>query len=446
MRTAPVIEMLPVACLKPHPKNPRKRSRKVVGQLARSISRFGFTNPVLIDREDCIIAGHGRVEAAKQLGHKEVPVIRLEHLSEAEAKAYMIADNKLCENAEWDEQLLGSVFKELTELELDFGLEITGFDTPQIDMLIDGLTLVEKDEDEHEPEEAEVPVPEGPAVCQPGDVWLLGRHRIICGDALQEETYQLLMEDKKAAMVFTDPPYNVSVDGHVSGLGETKHREFAMASGEMSEQEFIRFLSTTCARLTSWAEDGSIHYLCMDWRHIRELMSAAMPHYSLLKNLCVWVKDNAGMGSFYRSRHELVFVFKQGTAPHQNHFELGQHGRYRTNVWEYAGMNSFAREHGEEGNLLALHPTVKPVAMVADAIRDCSRRGEIVLDAFLGSGTTLMAAEKTGRICYGIEIDPLYVDTAIRRWQARTGSKAVHAVTGVPFDQPEPAKETEDGL
>jgi len=242
-----------------------------------------------------------------------------------------------------------------------------------------------------------------------------------------------LMGKERAAMVFVDPPYNVPIDGHASGLGAIHHRSFPMASGEMDRSEFTAFLRQAFRNLAAFSIDGSLHYICMDWRHLAELLAAGRDIYDELKNLCVWVKDNGGMGSLYRSQHELVFVFKQGSGSHRNNVQLGQFGRNRSNVWHYPGANSFAR-CGEEGNLLALHPTVKPVAMVADAILDCSARGEIVLDAFLGSGTTLIAAERTGRRCCGLELDAGYVDTIIRRWQVLTGGNACHAASGRRFD------------
>ena len=268
---------------------------------------------------------------------------------------------------------------------------------------------------------------------RPGDTWLLGPHRIRCGSALDEAAYRAMMHEDRAAMVFTDPPYNVPIDGHVGGLGAIRHREFAMAAGEMDEAEFTVFLTRALGLLAGHSRDGSLHFICMDWRHMGELLAAGKRSYAELKNLCVWAKDNAGMGSLYRSQHELVFVFKHGRDQHQNHIQLGRYGRNRSNVWSYPGVNTFSRQ-GAEGNLLALHPTVKPVALVADALRDCSCRGEIVLDSFLGSGTTLIAAERTGRICRGLELDPLYVDTAIRRWQAITGQHARHAQSDQRFD------------
>jgi DNA modification methylase len=246
-------------------------------------------------------------------------------------------------------------------------------------------------------------------------------------------------------MVFTDPPYNVPIHGHASGLGAIHHREFAMASGEMNEAEFVSFLALTCALLVCHSVDGSIHFVCTDWRHAGNLIVAGAASYSELKNICVWTKHNAGMGSFYRSQHEFIFVFKAGRGTHQNNIQLGQYGRHRSNVWSYPGANSFSRAT-DEGHLLALHPTVKPVRLVADAILDCSTRGDVILDSFLGSGTTLIAAERVGRICHGIEIDPLYVDTAIRRWQSYTGDSAVHAVTRKRFGEEAPeVAETGDG-
>ena len=231
-------------------------------------------------------------------------------------------------------------------------------------------------------------------------------------------------------MVFIDPPYNVPIDGNVCGSGSIKHREFAMAAGEMSETEFTDFLTTILGHLACHSISGSIHFICMDWRHILELLSAGRKVYAELKNLCVWNKDNGGMGSLYRSKHELVFVFKNGSERHINNVELGRHGRCRTNVWDYVGVNSL-----HEGRLdeLAMHPTVKPVALVADAVLDCSKRDGIVLDCFGGSGTTLIAAEKTGRRGYLMELDPSYVDVTIKRFEKLTGKDAIHAENGSSF-------------
>jgi DNA modification methylase len=411
----------PIAELKLDPANPRFHSRKQLRQIARSIEAFGFNVPVLVDARLKVIAGHGRILAAKELGMSEVPTIALEHLTDAQARAFMIADNRLCENSEWDDRLLAESLKQLAEVNLDFDIETTGFEIGEIDVRIESLNQPVPAEDPAD----RVPEP-GPSVAKPGDLWILGRHRIYCGSALDESACNALLQGEQAAAIFTDPPYNVPIEGNVSGLGAVRHREFAMASGEMSEAEFTAFLKTTFERLAAHSRDGSLHYVCMDWRHLTEILAAGKASYTELKNVCIWAKSNAGMGSLYRSQHELVFVFKNGEGRHRNNVQLGKFGRDRSNVWHYPSAVSFSR-NGEEGNLLALHPTVKPVALVADAILDSTARGDIVLDAFLGSGTTLIAAEKTGRTCFGIELDPIYTDTVIRRYEQYSGDKAVRA-------------------
>jgi DNA modification methylase len=414
------------AALQARATNPRTHSKKQIRQIAASIERFGFNNPVLIDGAGGIVAGHGRVEAAKVLGIDTVPTICLEDLSKAEIRAYVIADNRLAELAGWDRGLLALELQGLFDLDLDFEVTLTGFETPEIDILFGELD----GEDEEDPADDVPPIAAGPPVSRLGDIWCIGKHRLICGDATDPKTYARLLDGAEAQMVFTDPPYNVSIDGHVSGLGKVKHREFAMASGEMSENEFTAFLATAFRHLAGHSADGAIHFICMDWRHIGEIVAAGKGAYSELKNLCVWSKTNGGMGSLYRSQHELIFVFKAGTAPHINNVELGKHGRYRTNVWSYPGINSFGKDRNAE---LALHPTVKPVKLVADAILDCSRRGGIVLDAFAGSGTTLAAAERTGRRGYGIELDPRYCDVIVRRVAAAAKAGAIHASSGKSF-------------
>lgn len=421
------IEFRAIETLTADTSNARVHSKRQIKQIAESIKVFGFIVAVLIDASGKIIAGHGRVLAAQLLGWKEVPVIQLDHLSEAQARAFAIADNRLTDTSTWNDALLAENLRILASLDLTFDLEATGFTMGEIDIRIEGVTPPT-------PEAVDDFVPDaGPAVSTVGDFWYIGPHRVLCGNALQAESYVTLMGGAKANMVFTDPPYNVKVDGHCTGLGANKHREFPMASGEMSQVQFTEFLATACGLMAQHSADGSIHFICMDWRHAQELLAAGGQAYHELKNICVWVKDNGGMGSLYRSQHEFIFVFKHGTASHRNNVELGKYGRYRTNVWNYPGANSFGRK-GEEGNALAFHPTVKPVALVADAMLDCSARGDIVLDPFIGSGSSILAAERVGRRCYGIELDPLYVDTAIRRWQAITGQQAVHAVSGVTFD------------
>ena len=401
--------------LKPYAGNARTHSAKQITQIAASIRQFGFTNPVLVDGASGIVAGHGRVAAARQLGMTEVPVIELAHLSEAERRAYVIADNRLAELAGWDRDILAIELQALSEMDLDFDLEITGYETAELDLLLDGPAA-----DQTDPDDDIAGMKTGPAVTRPGDIWLLGKHRLICGDARHPDTFTALMESDRAKAVFTDPPYNVKIGGHVCGSGAIQHREFAMASGEMDVAGFTAFLGSTLGAMADVSVDGAIHFVCMDWRHMGELRSAGDKVYSELKNLVVWKKSNGGMGTFYRSQHELVFVYKVGTAPHTNTFGLGDTGRYRTNVWDYPGVNSFGANQKD----LALHPTVKPVALVADAIKDVTRRGEIVLDGFGGSGTTLIAAERTGRVARLVELDPLYCDVICRRYEARTGRPA----------------------
>ena len=366
----------------------RTHSKKQVRRIANS-AKFGFCNPVLIDDDKLIIAGHGRVEAAKLLGIAAVPTCRLSHLSEADKRAYILADNKLAEKAGWDKQLLAIELQCL--IDLDVEIELTGFEMPEIDIILEDAR--EADGASSGPEDSVPQHSSGPAVTRTGDLWLLGNHRLLCADARDAAAYDRLLEGAKAEFVFTDPPYNVAIDGNVCGLGRIRHREFAMGCGEMSEVEFTTFLKTVFDRLAEHTIDGSIHQICMDWRHMWEMLAAGRQLYEL-KNLCVWNKTNAGIGSFYRSKHELVFVWKSGSAVQINNFELGQYGRNQTNVWDYAGVNTMRAGRLAE---LAMHPTVKPVALVADAIKDCSRRGGLVLDPFCGSGTILIAAERTGR-------------------------------------------------
>ena len=420
----PSIEMLPPAQLKPYPRNARTHSKKQIRQLTASIERFGFTNPVLVDEGDQIIAGHGRVAAAVRIGLARVPVLRISHLSEVDKRAYILADNRLAEKAGWDREVLALELGELCEL-LPDEIDITGFETGEVDLLLSDL------DDTPDPADEVPAIASAVPVTRTGDLWQLGPHRLICGDARVGAVYARLMAGERAEMVFTDPPYNVPIQGHVLGRGAS-HREFAFASGEMNSAQFTAFLAEALGAAAEHSVDGSIHYVCMDWRHVAELIAAGTFVYTELKNICVWVKTNAGQGSFYRSQHEFVGVFKKGSAPHLNTFELGQHGRTRTNVWTYAGVNTFRAGRMDE---LAMHPTVKPVALVADAMKDCSRRKGLVLDPFMGSGTTIMAGEKVGRRVNGIECDPAYIDVAIRRWQAFTRKDAILDATGQTFEE-----------
>jgi DNA modification methylase len=417
----------PVDNLAGYPNNARKHSQHQIRQIAASIKAFGFTNPVLINQNDTIVAGHGRVAAAKLLKMDQVPTIRLDSLNEDQVRAYVIADNRLAEKAGRDKSILAIELQHLLTIDSDLDVSLTGFDVPEIDLILSQATTEPDQDDVFEIG------PTNQIVTQPGDLWHLGKHRVRCANALDENSYKTLMGPRHANLVFVDPPYNVPIEGNVSGHGSIHHCEFAMASGEMNEAEFVAFLTTSLRLLARYSTGGSVHFICMDWRHMGELLSAGKQIYPSFLNLCVWAKNNGGVGSFYRSRHELIFVFKNGKSPHRNNVMLGRFGRNRTNVWEYPSVNVLSRQ-GDEGNLLALHPTVKPVALIADALLDCSARGDIILDSFLGSGSTLIAAQRVGRICYGIEIDPAYVDVAIRRWQRHTGDHAIHALTGKRFD------------
>jgi DNA modification methylase len=423
------VETVPVSSLKPSAGNPRTHSKKQLRQIADSIKSFGWTNPILIGAGGDVIAGHGRLEAAKLLGLDHVPTIPVEDMSEAQKRAYILADNKLAENASWDRELLALELQDLLEVEdLDFDVTLTGFETGEIDVLISDLNADQDDAADQIPEFD----PAVPPITKAGDLWHLGRNRLLSADATDPEAFERLMDGEQAQMVFTDPPYNVPIKGHVSGLGAVRHDEFAMASGEMTEAEFVAFQTQVFGTMAAHSQDGAIHFVCMDWRHLFELLTAGRSVYHELKNICVWVKSNGGMGSLYRSQHELVAVFKNGTAPHINNVELGQHGRNRTNVWTYPGLNSFGAGREET---LAMHPTVKPVALVEDAILDCSSRHGIVLDGFAGTGTTLIAAERAGRRGFGLEIEPRYVDVALRRFRTLTGTEPVHTESGLSLKQ-----------
>jgi DNA modification methylase len=426
--------------LTPDPTNPRRHSQKQIRQIAESIRIFGFNVPILIDRAGKVIAGHGRLLAAGELDLTQVPTLRLDHLTPAQARAFMIADNRLTEIATWDDRLLAEQLKDLSLEGLDFSLELTGFEMGEIDLRI--ASLDDAPVQDNDPADAVPEVSTGPAISRLGDLWLLDDHRVLCGDMLDLAAFRVLMGEEKAAMVFTDPPYNVPIDGHATGLGAIHHRAFAMAAGEMSRPAFAVFLATSLRHLAAFSVGGARLFICMDWRHLEELLAAGREAEARLENLCVWVKDNAGMGSLYRSQHEFVFLFTVGKGRRRNNVQLGRFGRNRSNVWHYPGVNSFARNTAE-GDLLSLHPTVKPVAMVADAILDVTARGEIVLDGFLGSGTTLIAAARTGRCCRALELDAGYIDSAIRRWQGLTGGTARHAVSGRSFD--DLAREAEAG-
>jgi hypothetical protein len=416
-------QLVAAADCKPLGRATRKHPPHQLRKLAASISRFGFVLPILMDAERRVVAGWGLVLAARQLGLNEVPAVSLTDLSEADLRMLRLALNRITDDATWDRETLILEFSEILELAPQIDLEISGFEMGEFDVLLDGSGIDQEDE---------LPAIDTAAtpVTRVGDVWILGEHRLLCGDALSSESYARVLGSDKADMMFADPPFNVPVEGHVSGLGKVKHTNFAMASGELSPAEFQTFLRTALGHAASRSINGAIHYVCMDWRHLRELLAAGGEIYSDFLNVCVWNKSNAGMGSLYRSKHELVFVFKVGKGPHINNVALGKYGRHRTNVWDYVSQNALS---GTSKSKLALHPTVKPVAMIADAIRDCSNRGGLILDPFGGAGTTLIAAERTGRRARVIELNPIFVDVSIERWQRLTGGTAIHADSGQPF-------------
>ena len=420
----------PISALKAFSGNARTHSKKQIQQLARSIEKFGFNNPVLVGDDNMIIAGHGRVAAAELAGMSDVPTIRLSHLSAAERRAYVLADNKLAQNAGWDNELLAFEMQSL--IESDFDLSLTGFESIEVDQILDDWA--EASSSYVDAPEDLVPETQKHVVTKLGDIWKLGNHLLLCGDARSSDDLRKLLGDEKVDIIFTDPPYNVPIDGNVCGLGKIRHREFAMAAGEMSRVQFVEFLSLTLGNAAGVCRDGAISYVCMDWRHISELLEAGTTAFNEFKNLCFWNKSNGGMGSFYRSKHELVFVFKKGSAKHVNNFGLGEAGRYRTNVWDYPGISSIGSARANE---LAMHPTVKPVELIIDALKDCSRRSDIVLDVFGGSGSTLIAAQKCGRRARVIEYDPAYCDTIVRRFNALTGKQGTLVATGQSFEEME---------
>lgn len=412
-RNNPKVELVAINSLTPNPRNARTHSDKQVAQIAASIERFGWLVPIIVDKVDMIAAGHGRWLAARTMCLREVPIIRASFLTDEDRRAFALAENRIAQLSGWDESILA---EELTILfEGGYELEITGFSVADLDISVPVVAPLEAED---------IPEPEGDTVSRVGDLWLIGDHKLYCGDARAVESWETLLGDDRAALVFGDLPYNVPIDGHVSGNGRNRHREFLMGAGEMSSPEFTAFMRSIFRNCVRFSIDGSIHYQCMDWRHAREILDAADGVYSTFKQLIVWVKDNGGQGAFYRSRHELVFVFKSGAAKHQNHFGLGETGRYRTNVVEYAGANTFRKGRDQD---LASHSTVKPTPMVVDFLLDCSRRGDIVMDPCAGSGTLLLAAHHSKRRGRAIELDPGYVDVALTRLAAVMGIEPILA-------------------
>jgi DNA modification methylase len=419
-------QVVPLSDLKPYSRHARRHARAKIEKLKKLLCHFGQVVPIIVDASNRVIDGHALLIAMRELGAGEINVITVEGRSDSDIKALRLALNRLPAEAAWDNELLRADLQEL--IQASFDLELTGFDTPEIDHILE-VDIAQRNLAE---DGSDIPPVAEHAISTKGDIWLCDRHRVGCGDALDQQFVDAICGGTKCDLSIIDPPYNLPVDGFVSGNGKIRHREFVQASGEMSSEEFQAFLKAALAVLQAASNPSALAFVFMDWRHLYELIGASRELSLELANLVVWTKTNAGLGSFYRSQHEHIAIFRAGGAPHANNIQLGRLGRNRSNVWTYSGFNAFGRDRNL---LLPAHPTVKPVLLVADALRDVTKRGDIVLDTFLGSGSTLIAAEETGRTCYAGEIDPLYVDLAIRRWQAKTCCDATHAVTGGRFNE-----------
>ncbi|UWU90608.1 DNA modification methylase [Bradyrhizobium sp. CB1015] len=404
----------------PRGRDIRRHPPVQIQKLVECLQAYGPVRPIIIGRDDRVIDGWALALAAKQLGYRDFPVSDISDLSEAKQRGLRVSLNKMPEYAEWNDGELKLEIEEIFALDSNVTL---GFEVGELDAMLDDGGLDQEDQLPPVDEQAA-------ALCQVGDQFVCGNQIIQVGDALKFDNYTKLLEADRVGMTFMDPPYNVPINGHVTRSNATAHHDFPMGNGEFSSGEFQAFLETSLGHVAKLSRDGSMHYVCMDWRHQRELLAAGDSVFTELKNVCVWNKSIAGMGSLYRSQHEFIFVYKFGTAPHVNNIALGRHGRNRTNVWNYVSQSALSRTSKSKPSL---HPTVKPVAMVADAIRDCSNPGDIILDPFGGAGTTMIAAEKTGRRARLLELNPRYVDVAIQRWQRLTGKTAYHAETGRPF-------------
>ena len=413
---------LPPGEIQPYPDNARVHPEEQLKMIEASIAAFDFNNPVLVTPEHVLIAGHGRLEAAKKLGLERVPALVLAHLSEAQQRAYRVADNAIMLKGEWSLELLAQELEFVSAVDFDIPVEALGFEMGEIAFLIDDAKSAASRGGNDEEEVVE-PDRSLASVSRLGDIWQIGPHGVICGDARDRATYARLLGDRRADVVISDMPWNVPYKGHIGGLGKVQHEEFVMASGEMTREEFRGFTKDVLVLQSDFSRPGALSLQFIDWRSVADMIEVGEEVYDALINLCVWVKPNGGMGSLWRSRHELICVFRTKGARHQNNVQLGKHGRNRTNVWEYAGASSFGAERMKN---LAAHATCKPVAMIAEAIKDCTNRGDLVLDAFLGSGTTVMAAHESGRVGAGIELDPHYVDVAVQRIAEVVGTEPVH--------------------
>jgi len=412
-------KLVPVSALSPLGRETRKHPPAQVRKLMESLDRFGFVLPILVDGESRVVAGWGLALAARKLGIADVPAVTVSDLGEADLRLVRLALNRLGEDSSWDVDALKLEFGDVLEIANNVDLSISGFEMGEIDVFLGGAI----------DEEDALPIVNDldPPLTKLGDLWRLGDRRLLCADALKAESYERLMGQERAQMIFTDPPWNIAIEDNVSGLGAVKHKDFAMACGEMSPMEFEAFLRASLGHAAARSEDGALHYVCMHWSKMKEMLATADGVYGDLVNLCVWNTTNAGMGSLYRSKHELIFVYRNGKGNHVNNVALGRFGRHRSNVWDYPGQNTF---NGTAKSKLKLHPTAKPVALVADAIRDASHRRGIILDPFGGAGSTLIAAEKTSRKARLIELEPRYVDATITRWEALTGRRAERESVG----------------
>jgi DNA modification methylase len=423
-----LVKMVAPRSLRPARRNARTHSKKQIRLIKESIKRYRLINPIVVDTTGVVIAGHARLRAALELELALVPVIQVDHLSETEQRAYALADNALSDKSGWDRTLLAVELSELVELMPHDNMDITltGFEVAELDLLFADMTSPPQPG----PDGTMLDVPQHP-VTRRGDIWQLGRHRLLCADARDPGNFTLLTGGAKVAAAILDPPFNVKVSSIV-GRGQTKHAEFAFASGEMSPEEYRAFLATTLGNGLTVSASGALHYVFIDWRHVDTLIGVGRELFDAMLNLLVWDKVTPGQGSFYRSQYELIGLFRAAGGPHRNNIQLGQFGRNRSNVWSRPGMNSFG-----QGRMDALqsHPTVKPVGLIAEAILDCTAPGEFVLDQFAGSGTIFLAAEKVGRTALGMEYEPGYVEVAIRRWQAVTKLEATLDGDGRTFGE-----------
>jgi DNA modification methylase len=420
------VDRVPIDSLKPSEPVLRRHPKKQMDILRRGLERFGQIIPIPVTPDSQIIDLELVWRALKANGASHVDVTFVADRSPAEITALRLALNRTAQDAVWDDQNLRAVLEEL--ISIDFDLDLTGFPAPEIDQRLN-LDLPQANVEENG---SDIPSVEGIAISERGTIWALDKSRIGCGDATDPIFVNRVLDDRLADVCFIDAPYNLKVNGFISGKGKHRHREFVQGAGELSDDVFFDFLRQSLEVLRTSSTPAALIYSCIDWRHVTEMNVAARLCGMPLYNICVWVKPNGGMGGIYRNAHEFVCVYLAGAERPRDNVELGRHGRNRTNVWSsYGGMSSFGKDRDE---LLGSHPTVKPVAMIADALRDVTKRGGLVLDTFLGSGSTLMAAHETGRICCGVELDPLYVDVAVRRWQNATGRDAVSVETGETFN------------